>query len=60
MREMKRAIEESGDGITESARSVSMSQSFAPSESMGAKKKRVQFEVTPDKFKSSARDDGSS
>jgi hypothetical protein len=42
MREMKRAIEESGDGITESARSVSVSQSYAPSESMGAKmKKRV-------------------
>jgi len=34
MREMKRHIEESVD-ITESARSMSMSQSYAPSESMG-------------------------
>lgn len=61
MREMKRAIEESGDAVTESARSINMSQSYAPSESMGTKmKKRVQFEVTPDKFKSSGRDDTSS
>ena len=58
MREMKRHIEESAD-ITESARSISMSQSYAPSESMGQKKKNVRFEPSPEqnKYKSSGKDD---
>lgn len=42
-----RRIEESGGGAEESGRSISMSQSYAPSESIGAKKKKVKFEATP-------------
>jgi len=59
MREMKRHIEESGADITESARSVSMSQSYAPSESMGNKKKNVRFEPSPEqnRYRSSAAKD---
>ena len=62
MREMKRNIEESAADVTESARSINMSQSYAPSESLGTKRKNVRFEPSPDqnKFRSAGKDDVSS